>query len=128
MSTSNTLANQLLTASLTGNTYSGPESLYVSLYSTAPTASSSGTELSGSGYSRQTVAFSIDTANSRAVNTAAVVFGPATADWATARAWAVVDNSSGGNILYFSNFAPTQTLKETYTFSIGSGNLIIDMT
>jgi hypothetical protein len=121
MAINSTLANQLLAATLDGNTYTGPANLYMSLYSTANTT----TELSGSGYARQEIAFTLDTGNVRATNTANVVFGNATADWATAQSWAVTDASTAGNVLYSDALAPTQTLKDTYNLTFTAGDVII---
>ena len=80
MSATNFLEDKFLLASLTGNTYTGNGTVYLALYSTAPGESGSGTELSGSGYSRQSIAFTVNTGNGVATNTANVVFGNATAD------------------------------------------------
>ena len=121
MAINSTLANQLLAATLTGNTYTGPANLYMSLYSTTTTT----TELSGSGYARQEIEFTLDTGNVRATNTADVVFGNATADWATARSWAVTDASTAGNVLYSNALSPTQSLKDTYNLTFPAGDVII---
>jgi hypothetical protein len=121
MAINSTLANQLLAATLTGNTYTGPANLYMSLYSTTTTT----TELSGSGYARQEIEFTLDTGNVRATNTADVVFGNATADWATARSWAVTDASTAGNVLYSDALSPTQSLKDTYNLTFPAGDVII---
>jgi hypothetical protein len=123
MAINSTLANQLLAATLAGNTfsYTGSANVYMGLYSTANTT----TELSGSGYARQEIAFTLDTGNVRATNTANVVFGNATADWATARSWAVLDASTAGNVLYSDALAPTQTLKDTFNLTFTAGSVII---
>jgi len=124
MAINSTLANQLLAATLTGNSYTGPANVYMSLYAnTTPTG-----ELSGSGYARQEIAFTMDTGNVRATNTANVVFGNATADWTTARSWAVTDASTSGNVLYSGVLAPTQTLKDTYNLTFIAGTVIINLT
>lgn len=129
MSASNFLENQLITAVLDGGTYTGPTTLYLSLYSTAPTESSAGTELSGSGYARQTVTFSVDVTTildqTQATNTANVTFGPATADWSTATGWAVTDQSTAGNVLFYNTFNTGQTVRNTKSLTIVAGNLTI---
>ena len=128
MSATNYLEDQFLLASLTGNTYTGAANVYVALYSTAPTDAGGGTELSGSGYSRQEVVFTVDTGNGVATNTGNIVFGNATADWSTAVAYGIVDASSAGNILYTDALVPTQTLRDTYNLTFGTGNITVSIT
>jgi len=124
MSASNFLESQLITAVLANGSYTGPEDLYVALYSTAPTDSSAGTELSGDGYSRQTVTF--DITGSVATNDADVEFGAATADWAAARAWAIVDAATSGNILFYRNFTTSQAVRSSKTLLFKTGNITIE--
>lgn len=125
MAINSTIANDLLAATLTGNTlsFTGSAAVYMGLYSTTDTT----TELSGSGYARQEIEFTLDTGNVRAVNTADVVFGNATADWATARGWAVTDASTAGNVLYSGALQPTQSLKDTYNLTFTAGSVIISV-
>ena len=127
MSATNYLEDKFLLASLTGNTYTGNGTVYLALYSTAPGESGSGTELSGSGYSRQSIAFSVNTGNGVATNTGNVVFGNATANWSTAVAYAVVDAPSAGNILYTGNLSPTQTVYNGFNLTFGTGNVSISI-
>ena len=98
MPISNDLANKLANATVRNVSYSSPATVYVALYSTAPTAATSGTELSGSGYTRESVTFDTPTAGTVASNVA-VSFGAATADWLPAVAIAVTDASTSGNIM-----------------------------
>lgn len=127
MSATNYLEDKFLLASLTGNTYTGNGTVYLALYSTAPGESGSGTELSGSGYSRQSIAFSVNTGNGVATNTANVVFGNATADWSTAVAYGVIDAPSAGNILYTGNLTPNQTVFNGFNLTFPSGNVTISI-
>ena len=103
--------------------YSSPATVYVALYSTAPTAATSGTELSGSGYTRESVTFDTPTAGTVASNVA-VSFGAATADWLPAVAIAVTDASTSGNIMWFKSIA-TQVVKNGNTLDLDSGDITI---
>ena len=125
MSASNYLENALLNATLTNTSYTSPATVYAALYSVAPTESTSGTELSGSNYSRQSVAFSV--ASGVATNTANVTFGAASATWSTAVAWAICDASSSGNILYYSTLSPTQTVLNGDSLTFASGDITVSM-
>ena len=125
MAASEYLDNALLNATLTNTSYTSPATVYAALYSVAPTKTTSGTELSGDGYSRQSVAFSV--ASGTATSTADVTFGAATATWLTAVAWAILDDSTGGNILYYSSLSPTQTVLNGNTLTIATGDITITM-
>lgn len=123
MPISNDLANKLANATVRNVSYTSPASVYVALYSAAPTASTSGTELSGSGYTREVVTFSAPSAGVVASNVA-VSFGAATADWLPAVAMATVDASTGGNIMWFKSIA-TQLVKNGDTLDLDSGEITI---
>lgn len=124
---SNYLANALANATLRNTSYTSPGNVYVALYSTAPTASTTGTELSGNGYSRQSVTFSAPSAGA-ATSNVAVSFGPATGNnWLTVKGMAIVDASSSGNILYFQTTTNQNVLIDK-TLTYGSGNITITLT
>jgi hypothetical protein len=123
---SNYLSNKLANATLRNTSYSSPAAVYVALYSTAPTASTAGTELSGNSYSRQSVTFSAPSAGSASSNVT-VSFGPATGNnWPTSRAMAIVDAATGGNILYFQT-TTSQNVLIGKTLTYESGNITITL-
>jgi hypothetical protein len=124
---SNYLSNNLANATLRNTSYTSPATVYVALYSVAPTASTTGTELSGNSYSRQSVTFSAPSAGSASSNVA-VSFGPATGNnWPTVKGMAIVDASSSGNILYFQT-TTSQNVLIGKTLTYGSGNITITLT
>jgi len=127
MSATNFLEDRFLQSSLTGATYTGAANVYVALYSVAPSESGGGTELSGSGYARDEVVFSVSTGNGVATNTSNVSIGPATADWVTAVAYGITDASTAGNILYTGSLAVPQTIRNGLSLDIGTGNLTISI-
>ena len=121
---SNYLANAIANATLRNTSYTSPANVYVALYSTAPTANTSGTELSGNGYSRQSVTFSAPSAGAASSNVA-VTFGPATGNnWPGAKAFAITDASTAGNILYFTTIT-TQNVLVGKSLTYASGNITI---
>ena len=123
MPISNDLANKLANATVRNVSYTSPATVYVALYSTTPTASTAGTELSGSGYTRETVTFAAPSAGTVASNVA-VTFGAATADWLPAVAIAVTDASTSGNIMWFKTIA-TQVVKNGNSLTLDSGDITI---
>jgi hypothetical protein len=85
-------ANSVLDSLLTGT-------MVVRLYTAAPTATTNGTETSGSGYVAQTITFNAAAGGSKA-QSADVNFPAATSNYAAPIVgWAVTDGS--GNILIF---------------------------
>lgn len=95
------LENKILDHTLRNTAYTSPATVYLGLYSAAPTDAGGGTELSGNGYARQPVTFSA-AASGATTNSAAVDFPVATgSSWAAAIAFGVFDAVSGGNLLYW---------------------------
>ena len=89
MPLSNFLANEILDDVFSGNAYSPPGTFYLALYTSAPSAAGGGTELSGNGYTRKTVAFT--TSAQQSTNSGAVEFPTATGSWGTIVAVGVFD-------------------------------------
>lgn len=125
MSASNYLENAVLNATLVNGQSYAAGNVYAALYSVAPTDSTSGTELSGSNYSRQQVTFTVSSGT--ATSNVTVTFGAASATWNTAVAWAILDASSAGNILYYSTLSPAQTVLNGNSLTFASGDITISM-
>jgi hypothetical protein len=114
------LANKLANATVAGVAYTSPANVYTALYSVAPTVSTSGTELTGNGYSRQLTAFGIP-ANGNISSTGNVVFTCSGNNWPTVTTVGIVDASSGGNIMYFQTIASRNVLVgDSLTFLTGN--------
>ena len=127
MTMSSNLANKLANATLRNTAYTSPASVYASLYSTAPTATTSGTELTGNGYSRQVTTFA-SPANGISSSNVAVTFGPATGNaWPTVTAVGITDASTAGNIMYFNTIAG-RNIKVGDSLVFGTGNITITLT
>lgn len=127
MSASNYLEDALLNATLANVAYTSPANVYLALYSTAPTDSSSGTELTGNGYSRQLTTFTVNTGNGIANSSANVSFTASGNNWPTVLGWAIVNANTSGNILYYSTLTPSQTVLDGNTLTINTGNIRISM-
>ena len=126
MPMTNYLANAMANATLRNTSYTSPATVYAALYSTAPTVSTSGTELTGNGYARVSTTFSAPSAGSTS-SSAAVTFGPATGNnWPLVNAFAICDASTGGNILYFKTIAGQNvTVGNSLTFDTGDITIVI---
>ena len=105
-----------------------PTAWYVALYTAAPSDSGGGTEVSGSGYSRQAVTF--DAASSpggTTSNTGAVSFTASGGSFGTVTHIGIFDAVSGGNLLWHGAMTASKTVADgdTLEFSIGNIDLTI---
>lgn len=127
MSATNSFETAILDTAFRGNVYTQPAGLYVGLFSTAPTDSTSGTELAGNNYSRQSVTFAAANTGSKSSN-ANVVFSATGNAWSTAVAMGIFDASTTGNLLVYKALSPTRTLNagDTLTFESGAITITLD--
>lgn len=109
--------NKTLAAALNAGTYTGAATVYSALYTTAPSDSTAGTEVTNasSGYTRQATTFCTAgvTVAGQCVNTNALTWATAAAGY-TVVGWATLDTSTvgAGNILYY-------TTVTTIAYAIG---------
>lgn len=109
-----TEANAILDAQLTGT-------LYLALFTTAPTASTAGTEVSGGAYARQSISFGSASGGVK-TSSGVVNFPTATAGWGTVVAWAVMSASSGGTQKAF-RAIPSVTVNNGDQVTVPAGNI-----
>jgi hypothetical protein len=107
MPMSDYLENKMLLATVGNTSYTTPATVYTALSTAAITGNSTPTEPTGNGYSRVAPAFTVT--NSTAVNTGNVSYTPTGNAWGFIRSVAVMDASSGGNVLYYGTIAPRNT-------------------
>jgi hypothetical protein len=117
------LENKVLDFVFSGGSFSQPGTKYLALYTVAPTDSSAGTEVTGGGYARQTV--TLTTSGSDTTNSAAVEYPTATAGYGTVVAVAVLDASSGGNMLAYASLTANKTIATGDVFRVPAGDLDI---
>jgi len=109
-----------------GSSYSAPSTLYVALYTAAPSDSGGGTEVSGGAYARQTGAFTVS--GGTASNTSAIEYATATANYGTVVAVGVLDASSGGNLLAYGTLTSSKTVSSGDVFRFNASALDITLT
>ena len=117
------LENKVLDYVFSGGSFSQPGTKYLALYTVAPTDSSTGTEVTGGSYARQTV--TLTTSGSDTTNSAAVEYPTATAGYGTVVAVAVLDASTGGNMLAFASLSANKTIATGDVFRVPAGDLDI---
>lgn len=124
---SNYLENALINAVLRNTSYTSPATVYVALYTTDPTDADTGTEVSGNGYARQSVAFS-SPSNGVTSNSGAVEFPQATGSWGTVAYIGLRDASSGGNLLFHTALDASKSIATGDVFRIAIGSLTVTLT
>ncbi len=100
------LENEILDHILRNSSYTPAATIYVGLYTTAPTDAGGGTEVSGGSYARTSVTFSAASGGA-VTNSGDVVFPTATANWGSVLAVGLFDASSAGNMLYWTTISST---------------------
>lgn len=121
---SNYLENKLIDWFFRNQTFTPPSTIYVALYTVAPTAAGGGTEVSGGAYARVAVASSLaNWAGTQATgsttastgtsgttsNNGSITFPTPTAAWGTIVAFGLFDALTSGNLLYFGPLITNQT-------------------
>ena len=119
------LETKLLAHTFSNTAFTTPGTVYVALYTVAPTDSSTGTEVSGGGYARQSAAFT--TSGNTASNTSAIEYPTATAGYGTVVAVAVLDDASSGNMLAYAALSANKTIATGDVFRIPAGDLDITL-
>jgi len=122
---SNYLRNKVLDHVLRVSSYTVPSALYLALYTSDPTVSDSGTEVSGGSYARQSLTFGAASSGS-ASNTNTVLFPTATASWGTITHAGIRDASSSGNLLFFSSIGSSQAVASGQTMSFAVGAITVE--
>jgi len=131
------LENKVIDHIFRGIAFTMPASLYVALYSAAPSDAGGGTELAGGGYARAQLDPSAsnwrNTQNSgtgasagtggQTANAAAITFPAPTGAWGVATHFAIFDALTGGNPLYTAALGAPKTINAgdpAPTFPIGT--------
>ena len=109
--------------------YTAPGTLYVGLYTAAPSDSGGGTEVSGGSYARKSMpAMTVSgTSPTEATNGAAVEFITATDSWGTVTHVGVFDASSSGNLLAWAALTVSKTVSSGDVFRFDAGDLDITL-
>jgi hypothetical protein len=124
-----------LNGALGGSDFTQPGTVYLALYTVAPTSAGGGTEVSGGSYAR--VAVVNNSTNWPAAtgggpasksNGAAFTFPTATAAWGTIVAWGLFDAASAGNGLYWGTLTNSRAVNTSDTPSFAIGTLTITET
>ena len=124
------LQNKLLDHANGVASYTAPGTVYLASFTAAPTEAGGGTEATGGGYVRKSIAntgTNWNTASGGATdNKTAPAWTKATGDWSGGSnqvAWATFDDPSAGNMLEFGPWSVPKPVKQDDTPSVAIGDL-----
>lgn len=123
------LENKVADLLLGATAYTIPGTVYVALYTAAPTDAGGGTEVTGNAYARVAVTNDKTTGwnaasgglvdNKNAINFAT----PTPSGWGTVVAVGIFDASTAGNLLFWGDLTASKTINASDTVSFAAGAL-----
>ena len=125
MSFSNTFETTVLTWVFTTGSATRPTAWHIALYTSAPSDTGGGTEVSGGGYGRQAVTFTIS--GNTASNTSALEFPTATGSYGTVTHVGVFDAASGGNLIAYAALTTSKAIDTGDVLRVPAGDLDITL-
>ncbi len=123
---SNYLENRLLDHALGVSAFTMPSTIFMALFTSSPTDANTGTEVSGSGYSRQAITFGAASGGSIS-NNSAEAFTASGGNFGTITHVGFYDASSGGNLLFWGSLVTPRIVNNGETINFGVGSLVITM-
>lgn len=104
-----------------------PTAWYIGLFTAAPSDSGGGTEVSGNGYSRQSVTFAAATSPGGTTdNTGSVSFTASGGNWGSITHIGIFDASTSGNLLWHGSLSSSKTVNDGDTLQFAAG--AVDLT
>ncbi len=111
-----------------GATPTRPSARYIALFTAAPADSGGGTEVTGSGYARQSTVFeAASSPGGTTQNSGAASFTAAGGNWGAVTHMAILDAVTAGNMLWHGAMTTSRIVNDgdTLTFSIGNIDLTL---
>lgn len=118
------LENEILDHILGTGAYTMPTNVYVGLSTGSFVDDNSGTELSGSGYTRKVASFGAASSGT-ASNDAAIEFPAATGSWGTVSHFGIFDASSSGNLLIHGALTSSKVIESGDILKVAIGDMDI---
>jgi hypothetical protein len=118
------LENEILDHILSTGAYTMPTNVYVGLSTGSFNDDNSGTELSGSGYTRKVASFGAASSGT-ASNDAAIEFPAATGSWGTVSHFGIFDASSSGNLLIHGALTSSKVIESGDILKVAVGDMDI---
>lgn len=121
---------KLLNLTLNGSAFTAVDDPYISLHTADPTDAGTGTEVSGTGYTRVQAEFATASgADGSVATTTDTTWAAAGASWGTVGWIGIWDagGTSGGNMLYHTALDAAKTIDTGDVFKITAGNLTVTL-
>jgi hypothetical protein len=114
---------------LGGPDYVRPATVYLALFTSAPTDAGGGTEVSGGSYARKAVTnnstnFPAASGGVKSLNVTTTFVTP-TGSWGTVTHFAIMDASTAGNMMDWNALNTPQTISSGNTVSFAAGALTV---
>ena len=126
------LEDELLDHVLGGADYARPATVYVGLYTAAPTDAGGGTEVAGNNYARVSVTNNATnwpaSSGGAKANGTAITFATPSGSWGTVGAMGVFDASSAGNLLAWADLAVPKSVSSGDIVAFAVGELDVSLT
>ena len=120
------ILNRILNAQTDSN-WAAITSVYIALFTAAPSDSGGGTEVSGGSYARATVTAGFTVSGGSASNTADITFTTATGNWGTITHVGIFDASSAGNLLFWGALTASRAVNSGGQAKFLAGDLAITL-
>lgn len=120
------LENALLNHVFRNTSLTAPASVWLALYTVAPTDAGGGTQVSGAGYARQAITFGAPSGGAIA-NTSAVSFTAAGGNYGTVIAVGIFDASTAGNLLAWDDIT-SAVINDGDTINFPIGDIDVTLT
>lgn len=109
----------------TGEPYTAPATIYVALFTAAPSEAGGGTEVTGGAYIRKAV--TLQRTGNTVTNSATVEWPSATANWGTITHGALFDAPTGGNMMAQAPLTSARVIESSDVFRLPTADLVITL-
>jgi hypothetical protein len=105
-----------------------PTAWFLALYTAAPSDSGGGTEVSGSGYTRKTIAFgAAATPGGTTSNTGLITYTAAGGSWGTITHIGIFDASTSGNLIWHGALGASKTVDDGDILEFPIGSIVLTL-
>lgn len=120
------LEQKLLEHIFKNTSFTSPTTVYLALFTAAPSDSGGGTEVSGGSYARKAITFAAASSPGGTIaNSATVQFDVATANWGTITHFGIFDASSAGNLLVHGALTASKTVNSGDRIDFNTGDIVV---
>jgi len=123
---SDTIENAVLNHVFRNTTYTPATTVYVGLYTAAPTDAGGGTEVTGNGYARQAVTFSAASGGSIS-NSGTISFTASGGNWGTVTHFGIFSASTAGTLLAWDALSASKTINDGDSAEFANATLSVSL-